>query len=415
MSDTRTIGCPSCGVIQDLPVLRAGEDARCRRCHSVLERTRATGTGAAAALAIVTFVLLIPANLLPLYEVELLAGSRASHVTSGVGLFWQQHWPLPAIAMLLFVLILPLLRFALLSIVLGAVHLGVRSARLGPAFRVAQLLGVWAMPEVMLLGIFVAYGRLSALFDLKVGAGALFMAAATLGALLTRALIDEQAVWRAIMPAPAAPAGAALSCQACALVLPLAAAGGDCPRCAARLEARTTNSLALTTALVAAGLILYLPANLLPMAMTIQFTSPAPYTVFGGIVDLADAGLWGLALLVFVASFAIPLLKLTGMAWLLWSVHSGSTRALRLKTELHHTIHEIGRWSMVDIFAIGTFVPLMQFDQLANAQAMPGMVAFLGVVIATTLSTHSFDSRLLWDALDRPVGAPSSSTGPLAA
>ena len=394
------VGCPGCGEIQHVPELARGDAARCGRCHSELERTRGTATGAAAALAATTFLLLIPANLMPLYRVELLAGSRASHVASGVRLFWDQHWPLPAIAMLVFVCILPLLRFGLLAVVLGAVHLGRASPRLGPAFRVAQTLGVWAMPEVMLLGIYVAYGRLAALFDLKVGEGAFFMAAATVAALLTRALIDERAVWRAIRPDATAPNGPALSCQACALVLPIDARGGDCPRCGARLETRTTNSLALTTALVAAGLVLYLPANLLPMAMTIQLTDPAPYTVFGGIVDLAKAGLWGLAALVFVASFAIPLLKLVGMVWLLWSVHTGSTRHRRAKTRLHHVIHEIGRWSMVDILAIGTFVPLMQFDQIANAQAMPGMAAFLGVVVTTMFSTHSFDTRLLWDADD---------------
>ena len=417
----RTIGCESCGVVQAMPVLVDGESARCVRCDSVLERRRATSIRAAAALSIVTFLLLIPANLMPLYRVELLAGSRASHVTSGVAAFWDQHWPLPAIAMLLFVLILPLLRFALLSIVLGAIQLGIRSPRLGPSFRVAQTLGVWAMPEVMLLGLYVAYGRLSALFDLNVGGGAFFMAAATIGALLTRALIDDRTIWRAIMPDGALPRGPVLSCAACCMVLPIASDGGDCPRCHARLEPRKTNSLALTTALVAAGLVLYLPANLLPMAMTIQLTTPAPYTVFGGIVDLADAGLWGLAALVFVASFAIPLVKLTGMCWLLWSVHRGSTRALRLKTKLHHAIHEIGRWSMVDVLAIGTFVPLMQFDQIANAQAMPGMAAFLGVVIATMFSTHSFDTRLLWDARDRThndttiTKNTSTSTGPIAA
>ncbi|WP_174286425.1 paraquat-inducible protein A [Sphingomonas bacterium] len=362
-------------------------------------------------LSIATFVLLIPANVMPLYRVELLTGSRASHVTSGVANFWREHWPLPAITMLLFVLILPLLRFALLSIVLCAIQLGVRSRRLGPSFRVAQTLGVWAMPEVMLLGIYVAYGRLSALFDLKVGGGAVFMAAATVCALLARACIDDRMVWRAIMPDGGHPAGPVLSCAACSMVLPIARDGGDCPRCNARLEPRKTNSVAITTALVSAGLILYLPANLLPMAMTIQLTAPAPYTVFGGIVDLARAGLWGLAVLVFVASFAIPLLKLTGMCWLLWSVHSGSTHGLRLKTRLHHIIHEVGRWSMVDVLAIGTFVPLMQFDQIANAQAMPGMVAFLGVVITTMFSTHSFDTRLLWDARDgtrvseRPIAA----------
>ena len=414
MSGARVLGCPDCGAIQQLPVLSRGESARCGRCASVLERSRATSTGAAAALAVATFLMLIPANLLPLYRVELLAGSRASHVTSGVHLFWAQHMPLPAIVMLVFVLILPLLRFGLLAMVLGAIHFGRGSPKFGPSFRVAQTLAVWAMPEVMLLGIYVAYGRLSALFDLRVGGGAFFMAAAVVTSLLTRALIDEAAVWRALMPEPTPPAGAALSCDACLMVLPIAAWGGDCPRCTARLEPRKTNSIALTTALVATGLLLYLPANLLPMAMTIQLTQAAPYTVFGGVVDLAKAGLWGLAVLVFVASFAIPLLKLTGMVWLLWSVHTGSTRALKAKTRLHSIIHEIGRWSMVDVLAIGTFVPLMQFDQIANAQAMPGMVAFLGVVIATMFSTHSFDPRLLWDALDRPP-ATVAAQRPIAA
>jgi paraquat-inducible protein A len=372
----------------------------------VFERRRWTATGPAAALAAATFLLLIPANLLPLYRVELLAGSRASHVTSGVHQFWEQHWALPAIAMLVFVLILPLLRFALLAIVLTAAHLGGASPRLGPSFRVAQTLGVWAMPEVMLLGIYVAYGRLEALFDLKVGTGALLMGAATIAALLTRALIDEAAVWQAIMPAPPAPRGAALSCDACDLVLPVACAGSDCPRCRARLETRKSNSLALTTALVATGILLYLPANLLPMAQTIQLTDASSYTVFGGVVDLARAGLWPLAILVFTASFAIPLLKLVGMTWVLWSIHAGSTRALKLKTRLHRVIHEIGRWSMVDVLAIGTFVPLMQFDQIANARAMPGMAAFLGVVVTTMLSTHAFDPRLLWDQRERSARTP---------
>ena len=392
------IGCSSCGSVQALPRLAAGEEARCTLCRSVLERTRATGLGAAAALAVTTVVLLIPANILPLYRVELLSGSRGSHVASGVGLFWADGWPLPAIAMLLAVLVLPLLRFGLLSYVLVSLRLGRHPPWLGPAFRIAQTLAVWAMPEVMLLGIYVAYGRLEALFDLKVGGGALFMAAATIAALLCRAAIDERRIWRAIAPERMAPDGPALSCQACSLVLPIAADGADCPRCAARLEPRTTASMTVTTALVAAGMIFYLPANLLPMALTLQFTVPAPYTVLQGVTDLARAELYGLAALVFVASFAIPLLKLAGMSWLLWSVRSGSTRALHLKTRLHHVIHEIGRWSMVDVLAIATFVPLMQFDQLAHARPMPGMTAFLGVVIMTMFSTHSFDSRLLWDA-----------------
>jgi len=384
-----------------VPVLSPGERAACPVCETTLERTRGTGIAAAAALAVTTTVLMIPAIAMPLYRVELLAGSRSSRVVSGANLFWEQGWPLPAIAMLLFIAVLPLLRFGLLSAVLLALHFDRRWRGIGAAFRVAQTLAVWAMPEVMLLGIVVAYGRLVAMFDLQIGAGAYFMGAATVAALICRAMIDDRAIWRAIAPGNAAPDGPALSCQACALVLPVACDGSTCPRCNARLTPRTANSLMVTTALVLGGTIFYLPANLLPMAQTIQMVDAGSYTVLGGVIEFVEAHLVGLALLVFVASFVIPLLKLAGMVWLLWSVHKGSTRALKFKTKLHHVIHEIGRWSMVDVLAIGTFVPLMQFDQLAHARAMPGMTAFLGVVILTMFATHTFDTRLMWDARRR--------------
>ncbi|MGI4880401.1 MAG: paraquat-inducible protein A [Janthinobacterium lividum] len=398
MTTDETIGCAGCGAVQRLPALATGSAAHCGVCATGLERAGSRNLDAALAAAATSFLLLLPANLLPVFQVSLLAATRESHLWSGAASLWSEGWPLLAVPVLLFAIVLPLLRFALLTVTLAVLRGAHRPRWLGPAFRWSGTLAIWAMPDVMLLGLWVAYGRLAALFTLQVEPGAYFLAAAVAAGVITGALVDRRAVWRAIMPARAVPPGPALSCPGCDLLLPLADGGGRCPRCAARLASRKPDGVVVTTALVVAGLIFYAPANLLPMAATIQVGAFLPYTVLKGVHDLIAAQLWGLAGLVFTASFVIPLLKLAAMFWLLWSVRARSATHLRAKTRLYGLVHAIGRWSMVDILAIASFVPLMQFDQLAGARALAGASAFVMVVLLTMAATETFDPRTIWDA-----------------
>ena len=104
------------------------------------------------------------------------------------------------------------------------------------------------------------------------------------------------------------------------------------------------------------------------------------------------------AFLVFCASFLIPMLKLAGISWLIYSVVRRSTRRLKTKTRLYSVVDEIGRWSMVDPFVIGCSVPVMQYNELISGRAEAGATAFAGVVILTIVAAQCFDPRLLWDA-----------------
>src|ERR1043166_8378951 len=68
------------------------------------------------------------------------------------------------------------------------------------------------------------------------------------------------------------------------------------------------------------ALVMLMPANLLPvMRMTIVGQAPSEPTIFGGIVLLWQQGLWPLGLIVFTASILVPIFKLAGLGWLLWS------------------------------------------------------------------------------------------------
>jgi paraquat-inducible protein A len=122
------------------------------------------------------------------------------------------------------------------------------------------------------------------------------------------------------------------------------------------------------------------------------------YTIIGGIIELAQDGLWPLALLVFFASITIPLVKIIALVHMLITVHMGSTAHLQGRTRTYRFIDFIGRWSMIDVFMVSILVALMRFDQFANVHADTGAVYFGAVVVLTIFAVQAFDPRLMWDA-----------------
>lgn len=184
-----------------------------------------------------------------------------------------------------------------------------------------------------------------------------------------------------------------------------------CPRCGARVSTRLNNSLSRSWALTITAALLYIPANMLPMMTVSKFGNRQPDTIMSGVISLVNHGMVPIALLVFVASILIPLLKLLGMLWLLMSVHWAQKHELPLsrKMQLYRLIVWIGRWSMLDIFIISLLAGLVQFGQLGQVTAGVGAWAFSAVVVMTMLAAITFDPRLLWDA--SKINRANSLTG----
>ena len=171
-----------------------------------------------------------------------------------------------------------------------------------------------------------------------------------------------------------------------------------CPRCHARIHERKPYSLIATTALVAGAAILYVPANLLPVMYTRSLFNDEKDTIMSGVLVLLQSGSWPIALLVFVASIVVPLLKIISLAIVLYSVWRRSPRHRLQRSELFRMVEFIGRWSMLDIYAISMLVTLVQVQSLAHIAVGWGAFAFGAVVLLTLLAARTFDERLLWDA-----------------
>ena len=329
--------------------------------------------------------------------------TRVSRLGSGAVGMWQQHWVLLGTAVFLQGTLLPFIRFGLLASALGALRLGRTHAWIGPVFRWAEHLDMWAMPDVFLIGCAIGYSRVEPFLPVHIRAGGWCFVGAAFLTMLTRASLDRRATWRLIAaPPPPDDGGTPIACTACDLLVPAEAEGGRCPRCRARLWRRKPHAMMRAIALVIAGYLLYPVANIFPMSIAVQLGQPKPHTIFGGVMQLIGAGLWPLACIIFTVSIGIPLLKLIGMTWFFIAMKQGSRRGLVARTRLYRAIDGLGRWSNIDVFTIAVFLPLMQFGQLASVYAAKGALAFLAVVVLTMFAARLFDPRLMWDEAEEP-------------
>jgi len=169
----------------------------------------------------------------------------------------------------------------------------------------------------------------------------------------------------------------------------------SCRRCGSAIYHHRSFSTEKSWAFLITAMIAYIPANLYPMLITKKFGTEESSTLLGGIVMLWEHGSYPIAMIIFVASILIPVLKFLVLIYLLISVKypMGKDRKAN-KHKLYHITEVIGPWSMVDVFVVAILAALIQ---LANVEIIAGTAAtaFALSVFFTLLAAHAFDERLI--------------------
>jgi paraquat-inducible protein A len=425
--------CHDCGLVQLVPALAAGASAHCLRCDATLRRNHRNPMTGTLAFCLSALVLFVIATSAPLLQVSRGGQVHVANLFSGpIGLENDGMWELAAVVLLATVGA-PLAKLGCTLYVLLALRLPHPPRHVRRVFAWAMHLSRWSMIEIYLLGVFVAYVKLGALVRIEVGTALYALGGLLFAMVAADAMLDRQAVWeemgRCGVPqvpidhaATIAAAGAnadayaydrptggdasddgsqarVIGCLTCDLVSVVPDdAHRQCPRCGSALHLRRRESIAATWAFSLAALLLYLPANVYPVLTVTWFGSGQPNTILGGVRELIRSGLWPLALLVFFASIAVPVLKLISLGILLITTQRHSRWRLHDRTILYRVVEGIGRWSMIDVFMISILVALVQFGALETVIPGPGAIAFAAVVILTMFAAERFDPRLMWDA-----------------
>ncbi|EJN22675.1 putative paraquat-inducible protein A [Pseudomonas sp. GM78] len=186
-------------------------------------------------------------------------------------------------------------------------------------------------------------------------------------------------------------------CHTCGLACDMTTDPHECERCGAPLHRRKTNSLTRTWAYMFTALVFYIPANLLPVMNTKMVGDGADSTIMSGVIEFWQHGAWDIALIIFIASIAVPGVKFVALTLLLVTVQRDSQWALRERSQMYRFVELIGYWSMLDVIVVALVASLVKFQALADIEPRAGILFFGLVVVFTMLSAMSFDPRLIWD------------------
>jgi paraquat-inducible protein A len=372
------------------------------------------GVGLPLFCVCVATVLFAMSLYLPIMSLHVLGRFASSTVLDGpVRLAGYGTWEL-SVLVVATLMVVPALKLAVMLASLFAATVSWHSRRLAWCFGWLERISPWSMLEVFLVGAGVAYTRLAAIADVEVGPALVTAGGFVLVIAAADAVMDREAVWQGMGgTSPVAvtcdAAVPLIGCDVCGLVSQ-ALPTEHCSRCAHSLEHRKVNSIARVWACVIAAAILLVPANLLPVMTIVQGGRGGAHTIMGGVVELGENHLWALALVVFLASIVIPLLKLAILTSILVLTGRGSPAYLRLRTRMFKLVRAIGRWSMIDVFMVTVFVGLLHMGPLSNVSPDTGSMAFAAVVVLTMIATEALDPRLMWDAAGESLAKEPAAT-----
>ena len=159
---------------------------------------------------------------------------------------------------------------------------------------------------------------------------------------------------------------------------------------------RKAASVDRTLAFTIASVVLYVPANVLPIMTVDQIGGSEENTIMGGVITFWQMHAYPVAIIIFTASVLIPILKMIAIFALCYAAKR-PVKNVRRMTTVYRLTELVGRWSMVDVFVVCILVSLVQMGQVMSIRPGPAALAFGGVVVLTMIGAHCFDPRLMWD------------------
>ncbi len=192
------------------------------------------------------------------------------------------------------------------------------------------------------------------------------------------------------------------ACPQCDLLMsvpPLSAGQrAVCTRCGALIRQVGTDPIGKPLALTAAALLLFLPANFLPiLALDILGQSSAS-TMVGAVQVLFAGGLTLVALMVLFCSILAPLATMGLLFIVLLCVRLG--RGPSFLPGFFRLYLHLDSWAMLEVYMIGLLVSVVKLLDMARVEAGIGLSCFVGLLLTSLASKSALDRTAVWEKIE---------------
>ena len=390
--------CPSCRLPVQSIDLNDGQRADCPRCGKTVYQKPLIKLSGNLALAVTCLLLLIPAHYYHFITINLFGVSISASLFSGIYALSQSGFVSLALLVLFCCSIAPLM----VCIAVVCTHCSLRFRWFSLFKRslwIIRQFKYWVMIDVFLVSVAIACFKLQDYASIFIDTGLIALIILQVLTILLLCRLDVRQYWNAWQEETEIPnTHRSVICSSCQLTqLP----NPRCIRCKSNIVPEKQFSLQKSWAYLITASIAIFPANLIPISILTTNGNRAEDTIFSGVVSLVDHDLYGIAVIIFIASILVPFLKIFGLAYILISVHSSTAFLPHISMRVHSLLKWIGKWSMVDLFVISIMLTLVDRGQLLHFTPGLGAVAFAVVVVCSILATESINPQVIWKNLEQ--------------
>ncbi len=371
--------CEECGLKVKLPPLNPRQKALCPRCGYLLTAFHPNAFERVLAFSITALILLVLSLSFDFVALQFQGQVRTISLLDSYFILADQGYMAIGLLLLLTVVLLPFV------VILALLYLlfSLRNQRypFKGEFISQWVLALlpWSMAEIFLIGVLVSLIKISTMATVVLGSSFYAYILFSLSFIAAIQYIDKQHIQRVLSQLN--PQLNNINKQ--------------------NIKQQAALSIQKTWALLFTAILLYFPANMLPIMTTRSLGKEELNTILGGVIVLWQSGSYPIAIVIFIASIVVPILKFIVLAWLNYSVQNQSNNFQLQRTQLYRFTEFIGRWSMIDVFAVAILASLIQLGTTMTIYPGKAALAFTAVVILTMLAANTFDSTLIWKKNER--------------
>ncbi|MDP8079401.1 paraquat-inducible protein A [Phocoenobacter skyensis] len=393
--------CKECHTMVKMVKTTHNDTACCPNCNEVLKQGQYWKLNRCAILAITILILLPFALIFPLMHIDLLGMPIYASVWGGIWKMATSGYSITAFMVLLCSVIMPC-SFALLVIIVALQRLFKQRPRY--TLLLLSKIQQWVMLDVYLVALAVAAFKVREYADLYFD---IYLSSFVITTILTTLLfikINPHQLWKDFYPEyhvlHSEQCGSITLCPECEYTFDenIVDLKGRlrCPRCESNLTISDSIKLQRVWATLIAGIIMLIPANILPISSAAFAGSTSSDSLISGVITFMDMGSYTVAAIVFIASIAVPFSKVAIILYLLLAIHYRWAHNINIQMKLLHYVHFVGRWSMLDLFVLALMMSLVERGQIISFSVGSAAVFFGAAVFLTMVSSSNLDARMLW-------------------
>ncbi|MGD9950782.1 MAG: paraquat-inducible protein A [Desulfobulbus sp.] len=178
-----------------------------------------------------------------------------------------------------------------------------------------------------------------------------------------------------------------------------------CPRCSRQLRRYKRHPIQKGVALSLTGLLLYLPANLLPLLTFSVLGIDSRSSIFQACLHMFASGQYFVGTIVALTTVVFPLLLLASL--LLVTLGLAKGRKSPLMPPLFRAYHHLGEWAMLDVFLVGVLITIIKMSHMASVSLNAGFFCLLGLVMTTVAAQTAIDPQRFWSMMEKNPQQPS--------